>query len=372
MTTAQAQADAQPVSRTLERAVGWWLLACAAMVFAMILIGGVTRLTESGLSIVEWQPIVGAIPPLNDTQWQALFGKYQQSPEYQQVNFGMSLEEFKGIFWLEYIHRLWGRLIGLAFALPAVVFLVKGALRGSLRWHIPALFLLGGAQGGLGWIMVESGLVNDPRVSPYRLAAHLLLAVMLYGWLLWLALDRLRPGDGWIPKVGDGSRLRRQLHIVAALVLVTILTGAFVAGLDAGLTYNTFPLMDGRFVPTGYGLLSPWWRNLFESLPAVQFNHRWIAVATALLIVAFCLRAQQRDLPRAARRTVNGLLAMAMLQPALGVAALLLAVPVWLGALHQTGAIVVFTLALVTRHILRRPRAAATIELGIGLNKETG
>ncbi len=361
MTTTQAQAVAQPVPRTLERAVGWWLLACAAMVFAMILIGGVTRLTELGLSIVEWQPLVGAIPPLNEAQWQVLFAKYQQSPEYRQVNFGMSLEEFKGIFWLEYIHRLWGRLIGLAFALPAVVFLVKGALRGSLRWQIPVLFLLGGAQGGLGWIMVESGLVNDPRVSPYRLAAHLMLAVALYGWLLWLALDRLRPADGWLPKSPADTRLRRHLHSVSALIIVTILSGAFVAGLDAGLTYNSFPLMDGRFVPAGYGLLSPWWHNLFENVPAVQFNHRWLAVTTALLIIAFCLRAQQAALPRAARRSINGLLAMAVLQPALGIATLLLVVPVWLGALHQAGAVALFTLALVAMHVLRRPRGLATI-----------
>ncbi len=356
MTTAHAQAVPQPTPRTLARAVGWWLLACAAMTFVMVIIGGATRLTESGLSIVEWQPLVGAIPPLNETQWQALFAKYRQSPEYQQVNFGMSLADFKGIFWLEYIHRLWGRLIGLAFALPAVVFLVKGALRGSLRWQIPVLFVLGGAQGALGWIMVKSGLVNDPRVSPYRLAPHLILAVTLYGWLLWLALDRLRPADGWMPRTAADGKLRRHLHSVTALIIVTILSGAFVAGLDAGLTYNTFPLMDGRFVPAGYGLLSPWWRNLFENIPAVQFNHRWLAMTTALLIVAFCLRAQQVELPRDARRSINGLLAMAVLQPALGIATLLLVVPVWLGALHQAGAVALFTFALITIHILRRPR----------------
>lgn len=355
MTTAPAQAVPQLNPRTLERAVGWWLLACAAMIFAMVVIGGMTRLTESGLSIVEWQPLIGAIPPLSDGQWQALFAKYQQSPEYQQVNFGMSLAEFKGIFWFEYTHRLWGRLIGLAFALPALVFLAKGALRGALRWQIPVLFLLGGAQGALGWIMVQSGLVNDPRVSPYRLAAHLILAISLYGWLLWLALDRLRPADGWLPGTPADGKLRRSLHGLAALILLTVLSGAFVAGLDAGLTYNTFPLMDGRFVPTGYGLLSPWWHNLFENIPAVQFNHRWLAVTTALLVIAFCLRAQQIALPRAARRSINGLLAMAVLQPMLGIATLLLVVPVWLGALHQAGAITLFTLALLTMHILRRP-----------------
>jgi cytochrome c oxidase assembly protein subunit 15 len=360
MTTARPQA-VPPLDLGLkyDRAVGWWLLGCATMVFVMILIGGVTRLTESGLSIVEWQPLIGAVPPLSQADWQALFEKYQQSPEYQQVNFGMSLEDFKGIFWLEYIHRLWGRLLGFAFALPALFFLVKGALRGKLLWQVPVLFLLGGAQGALGWIMVKSGLVSDPRVSPYRLAAHLILAFALYGWLLWLALDRLRPQDGWLPKSAAEVMLRHQLHGLSALILLTVLSGAFVAGLDAGLTYNTFPLMDGRFVPTGYGMLSPWWHNLFENIPAVQFNHRWLAVTTALLTIAFCLRAQQANLPRDARRSVNGLLAMALIQPTLGITTLLLVVPVWLGALHQAGAVALFTFALATMHIVRRPRLAA-------------
>lgn len=339
-----------------DRAVGLWLLICAGMVFAMVLIGGVTRLTESGLSIVEWQPLVGTLPPLSEADWQALFAKYRQSPEYQQVNYGMSLAEFKGIFWLEYIHRLWGRLIGLVFALPAVFFLFKGALIGPLRWQVPILFLLGGAQGALGWFMVESGLVGDPRVSPYRLMAHLLLALALYGWLLWLALDRLRPQDGWLPKSAAEVKLRHHLHGLSTLVVLTIATGAFVAGLDAGLTYNTFPMMDGNFVPDGYGLLTPWWRNLFENVAAVQFNHRWLAIATALLIIAFCLRAQQADLPPSARHSVNALLAMALIQPTIGIATLLLVVPTWLGALHQAGAVLVLTFLLTTMHIVRRPR----------------
>lgn len=340
-----------------ERAIGWWLLSCAAMVFAMIVIGGVTRLTESGLSIVEWQPLIGALPPLTEADWQALFGKYQQSPEYQQVNFGMTLGEFKNIFWLEYIHRLWGRVIGVVFALPALVFFTRGALRGALRWQVPALFLLGGAQGALGWFMVASGLVDDPRVSPYRLAAHLMLAVALYGWLLWLALDRLRPQDGWTAPP-RARRLRGAADGLAALVVLTILSGAFVAGLDAGLTYNSFPLMDGRFVPAGYGMLEPWWRNLFENIPSVQFNHRWLAMTTALLIVVFCLIARNRELPRAVRRSIDGWLLMALLQPALGVATLLLVVPVWLGALHQAGAVALFTFALATRHAMRRDNAS--------------
>ena len=349
MTAAPARpADLQP-------AMGWWLLASAGMVFVMILLGGVTRLTESGLSIVEWQPLTGAIPPLSEADWQRLFDKYRQSPEYSLVNFGMSLGEFKGIFWLEYIHRLWGRMIGLAFALPALFFLAKGAIRGSARWQIPLLFLLGGAQGALGWFMVESGLIADPRVSPYRLAAHLILAVGLYGWLLWLALDRLRPADGLMLPVPRDNKLRAQLHGLSALIVLTILSGAFVAGLDAGLTYNTFPLMDGRFLPDGYGQLSPWWRNLFEHIPAVQFNHRWLAFFTALAVIATCLRAQSAALPKAARHSINGLLAMALIQPTLGIATLLLVVPVWLGALHQAGAIALLTCALIAMHALRRP-----------------
>ena len=340
----------------LQRAMGWWLLACAAMVFVMILLGGVTRLTESGLSIVEWQPLAGAIPPLSEADWQTLFAKYRQSPEFNQVNFAMTLAEFKGIFWLEYLHRLWGRVIGLTFALPALFFLAKGAIRGALGWQIPVLFLLGGAQGALGWFMVKSGLVADPRVSPYRLAAHLMLAIGLYGWLLWLALDRLRPADGLILPNPRDSKLRAHLHGLCLLIVLTILSGAFVAGLDAGLTYNTFPLMDGRFVPEGYGQISPWWRNLFEHIPAVQFNHRWLALFTALAVIATCLRAQSAALPTAARHSINGLLAMALIQPAIGIATLLLVVPVRLGALPQAGAIALLTCALVSLHILRRPR----------------
>jgi cytochrome c oxidase assembly protein subunit 15 len=352
-------ADAVPARTVdLQRAMGWWLLTCAAMIFAMILIGGVTRLTESGLSIVEWQPFIGAIPPLSHADWQRLFTEYQQSPEYSQINFGMSLEEFKGIFWLEYIHRLWGRLIGLVFLLPAIFFFAKGAVRGTLRWQIPLIFVLGGAQGALGWFMVKSGLVHDPRVSPYRLAAHLLLAISLYGWLLWLALNRLRPADGWAAASAGDRKIRARLHGLCALILLTILSGAFVAGTHAGFTYNTFPLMDGRFVPAGYSLLSPWWHNLFENIPSVQFNHRWLAVFTALMVIAYCLRAQRAMLPSPARISVNALLAMALIQPTLGIATLLLVVPTWLGALHQAGAITLFTLALVTMHTMRRPRMA--------------
>jgi len=340
-----------------DRLIGAWLALSAAMVFVMIVIGGVTRLTESGLSIVEWQPLIGALPPLSEAHWQELFDKYRQFPEYQKVNAGMTLAEFKGIFWLEYIHRLWGRLIGLVFALPAVYFFLKGWLRGKLLGQVAVLFVLGGAQGALGWFMVKSGLVNDPRVSPYRLTAHLMLAIAVFGWLLWLALARLRPTDGWTAVEGgfsaEARRLRAFAHPLALLLVITIASGGFVAGLDAGLTYNTFPLMDGRFIPEGYAALSPFWHNLFENIPSVQFNHRWLAMTTAALLIAFALRAQSKGLPPAAKKATAALLAMALIQPTLGIATLLAAVPVSLGALHQAGAVILLGCLLWTMRTLK-------------------
>lgn len=350
-TLADVGSTASP-SRTADRSVGLWLLACSGMVFVMIVIGALTRLTESGLSIVEWQPLIGAIPPLGTADWQELFDKYRQFPEYQKLRAGMTLDEFKAIFWLEYIHRLWGRLIGLTFALPALYFLLKGRLRGSLRWQVAALFVLGGAQGALGWYMVKSGLISDPRVSPYRLTAHLGLALVVYGWLFYLALIRLRPDDGWPAAAGGATagaaRLRKLAHLLAAFVAVTILSGGFVAGLDAGLVYNTFPLMDGRFVPEGYGQISPWWRNLFENVAAVQFNHRWLAVATAVALIAYALRALREPLPEGTRLAVRGLLVMAVIQPTLGIATLLTVVSIPIAALHQAGAVALLSFLLWT------------------------
>jgi len=341
-----------------ERLIGWWLALSAAMVFVMVVIGGLTRLTGSGLSIVEWQPLMGALPPLNEAHWQELFDKYRQFPEYQKINAGMTLAEFKGIFWLEYIHRLWGRLIGLVFALPAIYFFMKGWLRGKLLGQVAALFVLGGAQGALGWYMVKSGLVSDPRVSPYRLTAHLMLAVAVFGWLLWLALARLRPDDGWRATDGgfsaEARRLRAFAHPLALLVVLVIATGGFVAGLDAGLIYNTYPLMDGRFIPEGYGALSPAWRNLFENIPSVQFNHRWLATATAFTLIAYALYAQSKALPAAARKAMAALLAMALIQPALGIATLLTVVAIPLAVLHQAGAVVLLGVLLWTMHCLKQ------------------
>ena len=250
-----------------DRAVGIWLLAVCAMIFAMAVIGAITRLTESGLSIMEWAPVRGILPPMSDEEWRRVFALYQEIPEYREMNAGMTLGEFKTIFWWEYVHRLWGRLIGVVFAVPFVVFLIRGKIRRALMPHLVAMFVLGGLQGLLGWYMVASGFADRTDVSQYRLVAHLSAAVAIYGYVLWVAFGLLVPAPdvGRDPRVG---RLRSGLVVVLVLVAATIASGGFVAGLNAGFTYNTFPLMDGDLVPDGYADLRPWWLNVFEKRPA--------------------------------------------------------------------------------------------------------
>ncbi len=331
------------------------------MVFAMVVIGGITRLTESGLSITEWQPIVGVLPPLSEQAWLEAFAKYQQIPEYQLINHGMTLAEFKSIFWWEYIHRLWGRLIGVVFLVPFLWFVLRGRIHGPLAWKLGGIFVLGGLQGGLGWFMVQSGLVDRVDVSPYRLTAHLGLAVLIYGLMLWIALDLLRPGvvKGTDAEPAAHPGLARGALALSALVFLTMLSGGFVAGLDAGLTYNTFPLMDGRLVPAGYLDLSPWWVNLFENIAAVQFNHRLLGTSVVVAALAFWFAAWRAGISGPARLTVNGVAAMAIVQMSLGISTLLLVVPIPLAAAHQAGALVVFTLALMSAHALRHRAPAA-------------
>ena len=329
-------------SGTPQRAIGLWLLGCAAMVLAMAVIGAITRLTESGLSIMEWAPLKGALPPLSEAEWQRLFGLYREIPEYRQENAGMSLAEFKTIFWWEYIHRLWGRLIGLVFALPFFWFLLRRQVPRPLLPHLIGAFLLGALQGAMGWYMVASGFAERTDVSQYRLVAHLALAVVIYGYLLWLAFRCLAPR----PDSTANTQLRPWLAALAGLIGVTILSGGFVAGLNAGMTYNTFPLMDGDLLPDGYGDLAPWHLNLFENVAAVQFNHRLLAVLTVLATLALWVRSHALVLPAKAKQAMHLLGGMALLQLALGIATLLLVVPVWLGALHQAGALILLGLAL--------------------------
>ncbi len=332
--------------------MGFWLLLCCAMVFAMAVIGAITRLTESGLSIMEWAPLSGALPPLSTGEWERLFELYRQIPEYQQINAGMTLAEFKSIFWWEYIHRLWGRLIGLVFAVPFVWFWLRGKLSRALVPHLVALFLLGGLQGAMGWFMVASGFADRVDVSQYRLTAHLGLALAIYAYLFWIACGLIFAAPARNPNPAAG-RLRRGAILLTGLIAVTLLSGGFVAGLNAGLVYNTFPLMDGDLIPEGYGQVQPWWLNGFENVIAVQFNHRVLAVATVLASLALWLWAGRLAIAADARRAFGMLSAMALVQAGLGISALLLVVPVWLGALHQAGAILLLTAALWALHRLR-------------------
>lgn len=334
-----------------------WLFVICAMLLVMVSLGGATRLTGSGLSIMEWAPLMGTLPPLSDAEWERLYALYQQIPQYSLVNHGFGIEGFKGIFWLEWAHRLWGRLIGIAFLLPLVWFAARGAIDGRLARRLGLLFVLGGLQGAIGWFMVASGFAADSTaVSPYRLVVHLAMALVLYSVILWTALGLWHDGDPAPAQPATVSPALRRLSVaVLHLVALTVVAGGFVAGMRAGLTYNTFPLMDGRLVPEGYWAL-PGLRNLAENIPAVQFNHRLLATGTALLAlgtVAYGLRARVQGVVRARLLLLGGAV---LAQYALGVATLLWVVPVALGTAHQAMAVLVLTAALALLHA--QPRRA--------------
>lgn len=334
------------------RPIAWWLLVCCALVFAMVVLGGVTRLTGSGLSMVNWKPVSGVLPPIGQAAWEREFEHYRETPEYRYVNKGMSLAEFKGIFWFEYAHRVLGRLIGIVFLLPFLYFLLRRRIEASLAPKLAAMFVLGGLQGLLGWYMVKSGLVDDPHVSQYRLAAHLGLAVLIYVFMLWTALDLLRGADTGADTGADRARSRVAAGalILTIAVFVTMMSGAFVAGLKAGFTYNTFPLMAGRWVPDGMWAMTPAYLNLFENPTTVQFTHRVIAIATFVGILALWLAANRTAMTRPQRLWLHAAGGAAMIQVALGISTLLLRVPVPLAALHQAGAMALLTVLLVLAH----------------------
>ena len=333
--------------------VAAWLFVCCALVFAMVVVGGVTRLTHSGLSITEWQPIVGTLPPLSDAQWQEAFAKYQRTPEYQQVNKGMALAEFKGIFWWEYFHRLLGRAIGVVFLLPLLWFAARRRIPRDYAWKLAGIFVLGGLQGAMGWYMVQSGLVDDPRVSQFRLTAHLGLAFVIFAAMLWVGLSLAYPKRAVLDSPPQ-QRVRRFAVATVALVFVMVLTGGFVAGIRAGFAYNTFPLMNGAIVPPEIFMLEPWWKNFFWNMATVQFDHRLVAWALAFLVPALWWKLRTTaGLPSRARSGGNLLLALLAAQTALGIATLLLVVPLPLAAAHQAGAVLVFAAALNVAHALR-------------------
>ncbi len=335
-----------------KTAIVRWLMLVAGMIWVMIAIGGATRLTGSGLSIMEWAPLAGALPPLSEAEWQRLFDLYRAIPQYALVNQGFGLEGFKQIFWLEWVHRLWGRLIGLAYLLPFLWFWIRGRVPRPLLPRLLGLFLLGGMQGAVGWFMVASGFEADrTAVSPYRLVVHLGLALLLYAAILWTALDLLRPRPEALPAARVS--LRRWAKATTWLLVAAMLAGGFVAGLRAGLAYNSFPLMDGQLVPSGYAAQTPFWRNLTENIAAVQFNHRLLASLALLATSGLAILAWRRLPQSLARRCCLGLAAAVALQYGLGVATLLLVVPVWLGTLHQATAVLVLTAALLVLHALR-------------------
>ena len=334
---------------TPSKKIGYWLLCVAAVVFFMIAVGGLTRLSHSGLSMVEWKPIMGTLPPLSNADWQEMFTKYQDSPEYQKVNKGMSLDEFKSIFWFEYGHRVLGRFIGLIFALPFAYFLITKQIKRSLIPRLIILFILGGAQGVIGWWMVKSGLVDRPDVSHYRLTVHLGMAFLLYVALLWTGLEQLRKD------VGPAHSHSRYAMVLLTMVYFTVLSGGLVAGLDAGQQFNTFPLMAGQLIPEGLFVQIPWYQNLTENTMTVQFNHRTLAITTALLILCFWYFLGRTKLSRWGNIARHAMFFAVILQVTLGISTLLTFVWVPLASAHQMGAVVLLSSMVWLVHELRRP-----------------
>ena len=426
MSEPAASMDARPpVRRVPPRAVGWWLIACAALVFAMVVLGGLTRLTGPGLSMVRWHPVSGVLPPVGEEAWRREFDAYRASPEYRLVNRGMSLARFKRIFWMEYAHRMLGRGVGIAFLIPFLAFLAMRAIPGAMVPRLAGVFVLGAAQGVLGWYMVRSGLVDEPRVSQYRLAAHLSLAVLIHVWLLVLGLRVLDAGaaerrngvvDAGIPercggagddrvpgrcgggdpgargpgdhvlaagvpgrrgdadasgapgRRGDAGTARWLVLAAGVTVFVTLVAGAFVAGLKAGHVYPTFPKMGGFWAPPGMFEASPWWRNLFENPVTAQFAHRALALASCLAVLAAWSASLVAGVPRQARPWAHASLLAVAVQAALGVSTLLLHVPVPLAAGHQAGAVVLLACLVGLHHALgRRPGSCAAPSPGPGV-----
>ena len=327
-----------------------WLFVCCFMIFVMVVLGGATRLNHSGLSMVEWKPLTGILPPLTQEAWQETFHKYRQFPEFRLMNRDMDLEGFKSIFWLEYLHRIWGRAIGVIFFLPFLFFLWKGWIDKSLVPKLGIIFVLGGLQGLLGWYMVMSGLVDRPDVSQYRLTAHLGLAFLVYACIFWVAFGLIQPRPRTSGPGRAGSRRWWIAATVFILICVTVLSGGFVAGTDAGFTFNTFPLMGDRLIPANLLYLDPPIRNIFENVTTIQFNHRLLAITVFTLIVLFWLAQLRVNLSGTARLAMHLLLAAVILQMILGISTLLLVVPVALGVAHQAGALILFTVSLWTLH----------------------
>ncbi|MEM9469259.1 MAG: COX15/CtaA family protein [Pseudomonadota bacterium] len=321
-------------NKTAPIAISNWLFFTAFMVFSMAIIGAITRLTESGLSMVEWRPLIGTLPPLNADEWQRVFDLYRETPEYQKKNFGMDLAEFKYIFFWEWFHRFWGRLIGIVYALPLMYFWVRKQIPQGFKLKLFIGLLLGGSQGLMGWYMVQSGLIDRPSVSHFRLAAHLSLAALIFCYLLWLAFD-LRGNKG----ISASFCLKRHGWIALIAAFITLIWGAFVAGLDAGLVYNSWPKMGSYWIPPGVSQIA----TLLTDPVSVQFTHRWIAIIASLIILSFAWRVKSLALTGAI-----------ILQVVLGISTLLTMVAIPLAAAHQAGAFILLGTIVYWLHRLRK------------------
>jgi len=344
------------LSDSHRRAVRAWLLIVAALVFVVLAVGGATRVTGSGLSITEWRPVTGVLPPLSDGAWQAEFARYKAIPQYQELNRGMSLAAFKAIYWWEWTHRMLGRLIGVVFLVPFLYVLLKGWIGPWLRNRLWMIFLLGAVQGAVGWWMVASGLAERVSVSQYRLAFHLTLACIIFVLLLWTAQQLAPRGRAKLPR-----RVRAEAMALLVLVLTQIYLGALVAGLRAGLVYNTWPLMDGAFIPDRLFFQEPWWRNFFESALTVQFDHRMLAYGLFVLAILHVIDVA-RTISSGPAFAGALLLAVAIaLQAAIGITTLLYVVPLALALAHQAMAIAVLAIAVVHAERLgpRAPHSTA-------------
>jgi len=338
--------QAQPNQGMNDTLIARWLLTCAVVIFGMILLGGVTRLTDSGLSMVEWKPLIGIIPPLSQADWQQLFLKYQQFPEYQKINLGMTLSEFKVIFMYEYLHRVLGRLIGILFFAPFVYFYFTRRISPQLLPKLLLMLVLGGCQGLMGWYMVKSGLIDVPHVSQYRLTAHLGLAIIIYGFIIWTAMELInKPSD-------QPSGLAKPACILSALIFLMILSGGLVAGTKAGYAYPTWPLMGNSFIPAGLYPMNPAWLSAFENITTIQFNHRIFAYIIALLVVSFSVVALRKNISAKVRIGIFSMLFLLVVQITLGISTLIFHVPVAIAAAHQVGAVAILTATLFVSHSL--------------------
>tara|TARA_B110000261_G_scaffold51600_1_gene61085 strand:+ start:306 stop:1361 length:1056 start_codon:yes stop_codon:yes gene_type:complete len=329
-----------------DRQIAYWLFFCAAVIFGMILLGGVTRLTSSGLSMVDWKPIMGVIPPMTQTDWQEMFLKYQQFPEYQKINVGMSLEDFKPIFMYEYLHRVLGRLIGVIFIVPFLFFYFSRRIKTGLTPKLVIMLIGGGCQGLLGWYMVKSGLVDNPHVSQYRLTAHLGAAVLIYGFILWTAFGLV------LTARAQPVELQRFSIGLSALIYLMILSGGLVAGTHAGNAYSTWPLMGDSFVPAGLYAMTPAWLSAFEDITTIQFNHRMFAYLIVALVVAFAIRAFRFGIVGRLKVGIFCLIGLLGMQVTLGISTLIFYVPIPVAAAHQVGAVALLTASLFISHCL--------------------